>query len=240
MSESSDDDESSVGSPGKGAFGAQSHPAYSTFSHIHDVHNLSFAVGLREDPENAEVFVRKILPLCVFVPGKPMEDRSFRKAPREESTIQMQDVPEIREMKHRLDEILKGNTALDHEYQRARSRLVDADATLKSIERRSSILDDEIDDLTEQLMEEKNRNLAITLGKDAIEKEHHDLTDEVEKATLQVAEYQSELLDKKKQLDALEARSDLEVVFGPASHDDLLPLKERIQAQVDVLTLPPF
>ena len=58
-----------------GAFGTASHLAYSSFSHIGDVQNLSFAVGLRQDEENAELYVQKILPMCKIVPGKPLEKR---------------------------------------------------------------------------------------------------------------------------------------------------------------------
>ena len=82
------------------AFGTPSHLAYSSFSHIGDVQNLSFAVGLREDEEHAELYVQKILPMCKIVPGKPLEKRK-RTTQAVDIDVDAIEVPEIIEMRRK-------------------------------------------------------------------------------------------------------------------------------------------
>ena len=45
--------------PDHGAFGTASNMAYSSFSHIGEVQNLSFAVGLRTRPASREAISRE-------------------------------------------------------------------------------------------------------------------------------------------------------------------------------------
>jgi hypothetical protein len=58
----------------EGSFAAESHPAYSSFSHIEGLANLAFSVGLREDGGTDDV-VSKIIPMARIVPGVPIERR---------------------------------------------------------------------------------------------------------------------------------------------------------------------
>ena len=229
------------------AFASGSHPAFSTFSHIEDVQQLTFAVGLREDAAHAEEYVRKILPMCRYVPGKATSERSQQSMLSVKACkVNVNEVPEVIEAKARLEAILAGNRKLEKDYQRAKEKMLETEATLKSIEKRSSVLDDSIDDLTEILMERKNLYLAACLDAEAARKENIELTKAVKDAEDTLAKYNKELKDKEDQLEVLEKRSDLEVVFGdPHSTTDTskgafrLQPRERLIAVKEVQSLPP-
>lgn len=200
-----------------GAFGTASHPAYSSFSHIGDVQNLSFAVGLREDAENAELYVQKILPMCKIVPGKPVARR--RRASTPDANADLIEVPEILEMRERLQNILRGNEQLEEERKALNAKLMDAVESLETIEKRSVMLDEEVDRVKEQLMEERNRTLVANLDAEAVKQCHAELNEQVSRATVSLAKLEAELSEKTAQLAALRACSDLEMVFGGTSKD---------------------
>ena len=106
-----------------GAFGTATAMAYSSFSHIGEVQNLSFAVGLREDEEMAALYVKKILPMSFYEPGKPLEER-VRKLPEvKDVDLEAIDVPEIAEMRQRLREIMRGCDKMEREEQRMETDL---------------------------------------------------------------------------------------------------------------------
>lgn len=212
-------------------FGQRSHPAYSSYSHIGDVQNLSFAVGLREDEANAELYVQKILPLCKIVPGKPVERRKRVATP----SVDLIEVPEIVEMRARLLTIQRGNEQLEEEHESLTAKLKEAVANLETVEKRATALDDEVDQLTEQLMEERKRSLVAAQDAEAIKQCHADLCDQVQKAETNFAKLDAELATKKKQLVALEARSDLDMVFGAQTND--APDKDDILSALEVTNL---
>lgn len=211
------------------AFGPSSHPAYSSFSHIGDVHNLSFAVGLREDEANAELFVQKILPMCRIVPGKPLEKRQ-RRAPEE--GVEVLEVPEIVEMRERLANIVRGNEQLEEEHASWSAKLNDATENLQAMEKRIFMLDEEVDQLNEQLMEERNRSLVANMDAEAVKKCNTELNKQVQRAEVTIAKLEAELGEKTTQLEALKACSDLDMVFGASDKD--APHKDDVRAAHEV------
>lgn len=220
------------------AFGAASHPAYSSFSHIGDVQNLSFAVGLREDPENVEKWVEKILPMCKIYPGKPLVERERRGVSVE---VDLVEVPEILEMRGRLAAILKGNENLERERENLAAELDDALGSLEAIEKRSAMLDEEVEEMKDQLAEERNRSLVASMDAKCVVECNAELRDEVRRETDALRDLETELEDKIAQLAKLRACSDIQMVFGsgPEEHSDATDREgERLQVSDLDLWLP--
>ena len=195
------------------AFGTPSHLAYSSFSHIGDVQNLSFAVGLREDEEHAELYVQKILPMCKIVPGKPLEKRK-RTTATVDVDVDAIEVPEIIEMRNRLKEILRGCDKMELEEHQVGEDLNTAAEKLEMVEKRSSQIDEQLDGLNEQLTEERNRSMVASMDAEQTKAMHKELCEQVSISEVAITKLESELADKRRQLQALEECSDLEMVFG--------------------------
>lgn len=195
------------------AFGAASHPAYSSFSHIGDVQNLSFAVGLREDPENVEKWVEKILPMCKIIPGKPVVEREKRRGVGSVE-VDLIEVPEILEMRGRLAAILKGNENLSDEHDQLAIELADALSSLEAIEKRSAMLDEEVEDLNDQLTEERNKSLVASMDAKCVIECNDELRRSVQREIQTLRDLETELEEKTNQLAKLRECSDIQMVFG--------------------------
>lgn len=221
------------------AFGTPSHLAYSSFSHIGDVQNLSFAVGLREDEEHAELYVQKILPMCKIVPGKPLEKRK-RTTATVDVDVDAIEVPEIIEMRNRLKEILRGCDKMEVEEAQVVEALGTASEKLEMVEKRSSQIDEQLDGLNEQLMEERNRSMVASMDAEQTKAMHKELCEQVSISEVAITKLESELADKRRQLQALEECSDLEMVFGRrhAPQKEDLDLSREV-AKLEDWKLPP-
>jgi len=215
------------------AFGTPSHLAYSSFSHIGDVQNLSFAVGLREDEEHAELYVQKILPMCKIVPGKPLEKRK-RTTQAVDVDVDAIEVPEIIEMRNRLKEIMRGCDKMEKEEHQVVLDLKQAAERLETLEKRSSQIDEQLDGYNEQLTEERNRSMVASMDAEQVKLSHTELCQQVDIAEVAITKLESELADKRRQLQALEECSDLEMVFG---RRDRVVMKEDVDLADDVAKL---
>ena len=174
---------------------------------------MTFAVGLREDAANAEYYVKKILPMSFYEPGKPVEKRA-RAPPKDAPPVEALDVPELVEMRQRLRDVLRGCEKMEREEKQCAAELQAATDRLATVEKRSAQLDDQLDQYDEQLAEERNRTLAASMDAEQTRAQHAELLEQVERGERAVARLEAELADKEAQLRALEACSDLELVFG--------------------------
>ena len=174
---------------------------------------MTFAVGLREDAANAEYYVKKILPMSFYEPGKPVEKRA-RAPPKDAPPVEALDVPELVEMRQRLRDVLRGCEKMEREEKQCAAELQAATDRLATVEKRSAQLDDQLDQYDEQLAEERNRTLAASMDAEQTRAQHAELLEQVERGERAVARLEAELAEEEAQLRALEACSDLELVFG--------------------------
>ncbi|KAJ1463195.1 hypothetical protein M885DRAFT_556908 [Pelagophyceae sp. CCMP2097] len=209
------------------------HLAYSSFSHIGEVQNLSFAVGLRaprrEDDETAALYVQRILPMCKIVPGKPLERRR-NSIPAEATPA----VPEIVEMRARLRELHRSNDKMESECDAVDQQYKDVSDKLESVEKRSRQIDEQLDQLNDQLAEERNRSRMAGLDSEQVKQAHGDLREQVANSEVVISKLEAELLEKRRQLAQLESCSDLEMVFGLRKHE---PNKQDLVDAVAVASL---
>ena len=103
---------------------------------------MTFAVGLREDAANAEYYVKKILPMSFYEPGKPVEKRA-RAPPKDAPPVEALDVPELVEMRQRLRDVLRGCEKMEREEKQCAAELQAATDRLATVEKRSAQLDDQ-------------------------------------------------------------------------------------------------
>ena len=132
---------------------------------------MTFAVGLREDAANAEYYVKKILPMSFYEPGKPVEKRA-RAPPKDAPPVEALDVPELVEMRQRLRDVLRGCEKMEREEKQCAAELQAATDRLATVEKRSAQLDDQLDQYDEQLAEERNRTLAASMDAEQTRAQH--------------------------------------------------------------------
>ncbi|WP_346361370.1 hypothetical protein, partial [Bosea sp. (in: a-proteobacteria)] len=114
----------------------------------------------------------------------------------------------------RLRDVLRGCEKMEREEKQCAAELQAATDRLATVEKRSAQLDDQLDQYDEQLAEERNRTLAASMDAEQTRAQHAELLEQVERGERAVARLEAELADKEAQLRALEACSDLELVFG--------------------------
>ena len=141
---------------------------------------MTFAVGLREDAANAEYYVKKILPMSFYEPGKPVEKRA-RAPPKDAPPVEALDVPELVEMRQRLRDVLRGCEKMEREEKQCAAELQAATDRLATVEKRSAQLDDQLDQYDEQLAEERNRTLAASMDAEQTRAQHAELLEQVER-----------------------------------------------------------
>jgi len=146
-------------SPPKRGMDAESHPAFSDFSHM-GPNNLGFAVGLRED--NPELILQKVAPLSFIKPGIPKEKK---KKERVEEIAECTNRACV-ERKVKVEELTQGNYDLKEKLKTAESRLAGvkgqcelAKKTIIIIEEKNISLRQQIED-TEQRIQSAETNLA--------------------------------------------------------------------------------
>jgi len=149
----------SKSSPPKRGMDAESHPAFSDFSHM-GPNNLGFAVGLRE--EHPELILQKVAPLSFIKPGVPKEKK---KKERVEEISECTNKGCI-ERKAKVDELIQGNFDLKDKLKTAESRLAAAKGqcelakkTIVIIEEKNVSLKQQIED-TEQRIQAAESNIA--------------------------------------------------------------------------------
>ena len=147
---------------------------------------MTFAVGLREDAANAEYYVKKILPMSFYEPGKPVEKRA-RAPPKDAPPVEALDVPELVEMRQRLRDVLRGCEKMEREEKQCAAELQAATDRLATVEKRSAQLDDQLDQYDEQLAEERNRTLAASMDAEQTRAQHAELLEQVERGERAVA-----------------------------------------------------
>ena len=151
---------------------------------------MTFAVGLREDAANAEYYVKKILPMSFYEPGKPVEKRA-RAPPKDAPPVEALDVPELVEMRQRLRDVLRGCEKMEREEKQCAAELQAATDRLATVEKRSAQLDDQLDQYDEQLAEERNRTLAASMDAEQTRAQHAELLEQVERGERAVATTQN-------------------------------------------------
>ena len=146
-------------SPPKRGMDAESHPAFSDFSHM-GPNNLGFAVGLRED--DPELILQKVAPLSFIKPGIPKEKK---KKERVEEIAECTNRACV-ERKVKVEELTQGNYDLKEKLKTAESRLAGvkgqcelAKKTIIIIEEKNISLRQQIED-TEQRIQSAETNLA--------------------------------------------------------------------------------
>lgn len=186
----------SVRGTDEASFSSPNHLAYSSFSHIGDLNDLSFAVGLREDDQTIDETIKRIIPMSRIVPGKPLQQKKHGK---HSSKFNMPcELPECVVVRRRLKELVASTREIERDGQEIELKFKLATDKLAMLERSNKRAEDENDVLQEQLDEVRGRatitrvetDQAVTVN-DEISRRLQTLEEEIASLRKQAAEQQA-------------------------------------------------
>lgn len=200
----------------EGSFAAESHPAYSSFSHIEGLANLAFSVGLREDGGTDDV-VSKIIPMARIVPGVPIE-RRIRSMMEDVGGTDLEaaalEIPEYVELQDRLRELTAANANL-------RQQIDDIEAQMKITlnkqaiaERNSKTIETTNDKLSEELDDVKSRTAILQVEAEETARENGELRAQVDTKQTEISKLEAQIALARHEIDKTTSGSTVEVIFA--------------------------
>jgi predicted nuclease with TOPRIM domain len=201
--------------PGKTGMSAPSHPSFSDFSHVASkagLHNTRFAVSLREDPENLDKVISKILPMAMVVPGVKKE-RVIRKVQENESTCMK---PECVARRETFNNMSSENEALIKSLQEAEGKLAASKNKLALTEKSVDMADAKNEILLTQIEEAQSKIMNIKSVVEKGESRNQVLRDQMKGVQDEIQDLKNQVTLYKEQVaQALASEHGPQVQFNP-------------------------
>mmetsp|Transcript_21675 Transcript_21675/g.31543 ORF Transcript_21675/g.31543 Transcript_21675/m.31543 type:complete len:244 (-) Transcript_21675:202-933(-) len=197
-----------------------SHPVFSDFSHINNIGNVCFAVGLRD--EDGAKNIERILPLTKIIPAKPSAKRSVRKLASKKVTKVVEEEeeaicqrPDCSARRLRLADLQMENEHLRAQFKIIENKIIASKHKKALAEKTISVTEEKNDTMRAQIDETQGRmesvQAEIGIGEIANQKLREKLS--VLEAEIEVLKAQA--AKDAEVMKSLQSRSVEEMVFAP-------------------------
>jgi len=189
------------------------HLAYSSFSHIENIDDLSFAVGLRYgDEDDVTEAIGRIIPMSRILPGKPAQQRGGQK---DEGSLEECDNPECLARQDRYRELADANVSLRTQYEELELSLKMTLNKLQLMDKANKLAEDANDKLQEQLDEIRGRTSILEVEGSEGQKVNSQLKTKLSGLETEIATLRKQAEERRIAKEEAERSSASEVVFAP-------------------------
>jgi len=213
----------------KDPFSSPTHLAYSSFSHIDELPDLYMAVGLRNEKDDVQEVIDRILPMSRIVPGKKAEKRTVSNI----GTIEDCEVPECLARQDRYRELGNANNSVKTQYEELEMHIKLTVNKLHMMEKTNTAVEGSNDKLQEQLDELRSHSRILEAESQQWILQNTELKKRLNLLEAEISKLRAQADERRSVKEQAEKSASVEVVFAPRRSPIKLSRESRDVADLD-------